>query len=125
VSELRGGFEQYQALVRVKRIDSPAELITRQCAEVVFQVFPTKRELETSFAAGISMACARIAPRFREDRHDIIAKAQFRGVQVTGGVQKYFFYVQQWGSPEGPGSERWGDSTLLFELPYSVAGAAH
>lgn len=42
---------------------------------------------------------------------------------VTGGTQKYFFYVQQWGMPEGPGSERWGDSTLLFELPYSAAGA--
>lgn len=42
---------------------------------------------------------------------------------MTGGVEKYLFFVEEWGALDGPGSECWGDSILLFETDYTSAGA--
>jgi hypothetical protein len=45
-------------------------------------------------------------------------------VRTRATGTKYFFYVQVWAAAEGPGSECSGsDTILLFESPYSVAGA--
>jgi hypothetical protein len=45
-------------------------------------------------------------------------------VQARATGTKYFFYVQVWAAAEGPGSECSGsDTILLFETPYSIAGA--
>jgi hypothetical protein len=44
--------------------------------------------------------------------------------QSTAGGDKYYFYVEEWGGVEGPGSECWGDSILIFELPYTADGAS-
>lgn len=41
----------------------------------------------------------------------------------NGSADKYYFYVQEWGAVEGPGSECWGDSILIFETPYTANGA--
>jgi hypothetical protein len=45
-------------------------------------------------------------------------------VRTRATGTKYFFYVQVWAAAEGPGSECAGsDTILLFESPYSSAGA--
>jgi hypothetical protein len=45
-------------------------------------------------------------------------------VRTRATGTKYFFYVQVWAAAEGPGSECAGsDTILLFESPYSIAGA--
>lgn len=43
--------------------------------------------------------------------------------QTTATGDRYYFYVQEWGALEGPGSECWGDSILIFDLPYTSGGA--
>jgi hypothetical protein len=40
-----------------------------------------------------------------------------------GSANKYYFYVEEWGQAEGPGSECPGDSVLIFEVPYTANGA--
>jgi hypothetical protein len=41
----------------------------------------------------------------------------------NGSAYRYYFYVQEFSSLEGPGSECWGDSILIFETPYTANGA--
>jgi hypothetical protein len=41
----------------------------------------------------------------------------------NGSANKYYFYVEEWGAIEGPGSECWGDSILIFEAGYNDSGA--
>lgn len=43
--------------------------------------------------------------------------------QSTPSGQKLYFYVQEWGALQGPGSECWGDSILIFEVPNTADGA--
>lgn len=72
--------------------------------------------------SGVGQCKARTGVNGEYRQH--LAYAYAQPVKVwDGAANKYYFYVEEWGAVEGPGSECSGDSVMIFEVPYSANGA--
>lgn len=75
---------------------------------------------KTAIGGGAGVGQCKARPEYLQ--HLAFAFAQ--PVKVWDGTDnRYYFFVEEWGAPEGPGSECNGDSILIFEVPYSANGA--
>src|SRR5207245_1749743 len=65
---------QHQAFLGLDGVDAARQGIPRQREIINVRVLPAQGKLEPALAVLVAMTRAGVAPRFGENRHDIVAK---------------------------------------------------
>lgn len=78
------GFEEEEAAARIGLVDAASLRLPGERDEIAFIIVAAERKAKAILTGSGSVACAGVATGFGEDRLNVIAEGEFRGVFISG-----------------------------------------